>query len=141
MAATSLTADGLLAADTSDMETCDTDEPSKAEEEFLIERERETDLFSDSEQEITNAQAPTTEKTTKTMPQKGREGNSHKPNDIQARGTKRPRDDKRERQGNTDPKKARQNAEHASIMGKLINQRTLSVSYKLISRRAHALKA
>ena len=91
MAATSLTADGLLAADTSDMETCDTDEPSKAEEEFLIERERETDLFSDSEQEIiTNAQAPTTEKTTKTMPQKGREGNSHKPNDIQARGTKRP---------------------------------------------------
>ena len=119
MAATSLTADGLLAADTSDMETCDTDEPSKAEEEFLIERERETDLFSDSEQEITNAQPPTTEKTTKTMPQKGREGNSHKPNDIQAIGTKRPRDDKRERQGNTDPKKARQNAEHASIMEKV----------------------
>ena len=103
--------------------TADTDEPRKAEEEFLIERERETDLFSDSEREITNAQAPTTEKTTKTMPQKGREGNSHKPNhkpnDNQARETKRPRDDKRERQGNTDPKKARQNAEHASIMEKI----------------------
>ncbi|KAK2562533.1 hypothetical protein P5673_014209 [Acropora cervicornis] len=108
-----------VAADTSDMENCDTDEPSKAKEEFLIERERETDLFSDSEQEITNAQAPTTEKTTKTMPQKGREGNSHKPNHIQARGTKRPQDDKRERQGNTDPKKACQNAEHASIMEKI----------------------
>ena len=104
--------------------TADTDEPRKAEEEFLIERERETDLFSDSEQEITNAQAPTTEKTTKTMPQKGRERNSHKPNHKsnhnQARGTNlRPRDDKRERQGNTDPKKARQNTEHASIMEKI----------------------
>ena len=75
MAATSLTADGLLAADTSDMETCNTDEPSKAEEEFLIEIEQETDLFSDSEQEITNAQTPTTKKTTKTMPQKGRRYN------------------------------------------------------------------
>ena len=58
MAATSLTADGLLTADTSDMETCDTDEPSKAEEEYFIERERETDLFSNSEQEITNALPP-----------------------------------------------------------------------------------
>lgn len=75
MTATSLTADSLPAADTSDMETCDTDEPSKAEEEFLIEIERETDLFSDSEQEITNTQTSTTEKTTKTMPQKGRRYN------------------------------------------------------------------
>ena len=58
MAATSLTADGLLAADTSYIETLNTDEPSKAEEEFLIERERETDLFSDSEQEITRKLPP-----------------------------------------------------------------------------------
>ena len=99
MAGTSLTADGLLATDTSDM-TCDTEDPSKAEEELLMEREWETDLFSDSEQQITNAQAPTT----KTMPQKGRESNSHKPNDNQARATKQLRDDKRERQGNIEPK-------------------------------------
>ena len=39
------------------------------------------------EQEITNTQAPTTEKTTKNMPKTGRESNSHKPNDNQARGT------------------------------------------------------
>ena len=39
------------------------------------------------EQEITNTQAPTTEKATKTMPKTGRESNSHKPNDNQARGT------------------------------------------------------
>ena len=38
------------------------------------------------EQEITNTQAPTTEKATKTMPKTGRESNSHKPNDNQARG-------------------------------------------------------
>ena len=103
MAGTSLTADGLLATDTSDM-TYDTDDPSKAEEELLMEREWETDLFPDSEQQITNAQAPTTEKTTKTMPQKGSESNSHKPNDNQARGTKQLLDDKRERQGNIVPK-------------------------------------
>ena len=103
MAGTSLTADGLLATDTSDM-TCDTEDPSKAEEELLMEREWKRDLFSDSEQQITNAQAPTTEKTTKTMPQKGSESNSHKPNDNQARGTKQLRDDKRERQGNIVPK-------------------------------------
>ena len=88
MAATSLTANGLLAADISDMETCDTDELGKAEEEFLIERERETDVFSDSEQDITNAQAPATDKTAKTMLQKDRESNSHKRSDNQARGTK-----------------------------------------------------
>ena len=109
MAGTSLTADGLLATNTSDM-TCDTDDPSKAEE-LLMEREWETDLLSDSEQQITSAQAPTTEKT---MPKKGRESNSHN----QARGTKQLRDDKRERQGNIKPNKFHQNAEHASIKEK-----------------------
>ena len=43
----------------------------------------------------------------------------HKPSDNKARGTKRLRDDKRERQGNIEPKRARQSAEHASIKEKI----------------------
>ena len=46
MAATTLTTDGLLEVDISDMEICDTDELNEAEEKVL--RERDTD-FSENE--------------------------------------------------------------------------------------------
>ena len=117
MAATTLTEHGLLEVDISDMETCDTDVLNKAEEEVLKERERDTDL-SENEDEIPNAQAPTTKKTRKTMPHKGKESNIHKPSDNRARGTKRPRDDNRKRLRNIEPKKACQDEEHVSITEK-----------------------
>ena len=93
MAATTLTTDGLLEVDTSDMEICDTDELNKAEEKVL--RERDTD-FSENEDEIPCAQAPTSKETRKTMPHKGKERNN-KTSDNQARGTKRSRDDNRKK--------------------------------------------
>ena len=115
MAATTLTTDGLLEVDISDMEICDTDELNEAEEKVL--RERDTD-FSGNEDEIPCAQAPTSKETRKTMPHKGKERNIHKTSDNQARGTKRPRDDNRKKHGNIEPKKARQDEEHVSITEK-----------------------
>ena len=60
MAATTLTTDGLLEGDISDIEICDTDELNEAEEKVL--RERDTDFF-ENEDEIPCAQAPTTKET------------------------------------------------------------------------------
>ena len=97
MAATTLTTDGLLEVDISDMEICDTDELNEAEVKVL--RERDTD-FSENEDEIPCAQAPTSKETRKTMPHKGKERNINKISDNQAKGTKRPRDDNRKKHGN-----------------------------------------
>ena len=113
MAATTLTTDGLLEVDISEMEICDTDELNEAEEKVL--RERDTDF---SEDEIPCDQAPTSKDTRKTMPHKGKERNINKTRDNQARGTKRPRDDNRNKHGNIKPKKARQDEEHVSITEK-----------------------
>ena len=81
----------------------------------------ETDLFfSDSEQKISAAQAPTSKMTN---PHKGRNTSSHKENYNRARGTKRPQYDERRTQTSNEPKKTRISHKHILTKEKIERSR------------------